>query len=119
MRLTSVVDPELPGTVSATLEGHLDTGGATQLRQELSALLTAETPSLLLDLRGVDWITSAGVGALLHLYSRAQAQRGVMALFGSVPRVRFVLHVCSLEAVLNVQDTEAEARERLRSLQSP
>ncbi len=119
MLLTSVLDAELSGTVSATLEGHLDAGGATQLRRDLSPLITAETPSLLLDLRGVDWITSVGVGALMHLYSRALAQRGVMALFGSVPRVRFVLHVCGLEALLNVQDTEAEARERLRSQQSP
>ena len=119
MRVTSAIDPELRGTVAAALEGHLDTAGATDLGRDLSPRITAETPSLLLDLRGVDWITSHGVGALMHLYSRVQAQQGSMALFGCIPRVRFVLHVCGLEAVLNVRDTEAEARERLRPPQSP
>ena len=112
MRVTCTADAALGGT-SAVLVGHLDPEGAARARDELVPHIVPQAPSLLLDLRGVEWMSSAGVGALMHLFARVRAQAGSMALWGCVPRVRAVLHVCGLEAPLNVCDSEEEARTRL------
>ena len=114
MRMTCGSDATLPGTVLARLEGHLDPDGAEQMRTQLGAQIGPDAPRLLLDVGGVDWMSSSGVGALMFLLSRVQMHQGALALFGCVPRVRSVLRVCGLETVLQVCDDEAAARERLR-----
>jgi len=113
MQIDWKADPERHDTIRASLEGHLDPDAATRLREELLPHLGQETPKLLLDMSRIDWMGSAGVGSLMHLLARAQAHGGALALFGCVPRVRSVLQVCGLEAILNVSDGEAEARQRL------
>ncbi len=115
MQVKSGSDAELPGILWARLEGHLDPDGSTRVRDELGPRLGPQSPGLLLDLGGVDWMSSSGVGALMFLLSRVQTHHGSLALFGCVPRVRSVLHVCGLETVLHVCDDEAGAREQLRT----
>lgn len=112
MRVTCSLDPTLRSTC-ATVAGHMDPDGAARVRDELVAHIGPQTPSLLLDLRAVEWMSSAGVGTLMHLFARVQAHAGRMALWGCVPRVRAILRVCGLESPLNVCETEDEARQRL------
>ncbi|HZM17417.1 MAG TPA: STAS domain-containing protein [Candidatus Krumholzibacteria bacterium] len=112
MHVRCRVDPAFPGTCAA-LAGHLDPEGAALARDDLAARIAPSTPSLLLDMSAVDWMSSAGVGALMQLRSQVQANQGAIALFGCTPRVRSVLRVCKLENLLNVCDGEDEARQRL------
>ena len=118
MRVSCKIDPAFPGT-HAALAGHLDPEGAALAREDLAARIAPSTPSLLLDLSAVDWMSSAGVGALMQLRSQVQAQHGAIALFGCSSRVRSVLRVCGLENLLNVCDGEAEARQRLSGPAAP
>ena len=116
MRVTFGPDIELRRAVLAAATGHLDVEGATQLWDVISPQLTETKPSLLLDLSGVDWLTSAGVGALVRVLTRVQKHGGVMSIFGAASRVQSVLRIVALEAILNVRPTADEARARLREL---
>src|SRR5262245_22059756 len=116
MRVSCKVDPAFPGT-RAALAGHLDPEGAALARDDLVARIAPKTPSLLLDMSAVDWMSSAGV--LMQLRSQVQANQGAIALFGCTARVRSVLRVCGLEKLLNVCDGEDEARLRLSPPPAP
>jgi anti-sigma B factor antagonist len=80
---------------------------------EMATRVIPDCPSLLLDLSGVEWVSSAGVGALVRLLTRTQSSGGTMAIYGCGPRVRTVLRICGLEKALNVCETGVEARARL------
>ena len=114
MRVTCGPDAEISQALLAKPVGHLDVHGATHLWEAVSPLLTRETPSLLMDMEGVDWMTRAGIGTLIRLVSHAEELEGKLALFGCNPKVREILQMTALESVLGVSQTAAEARERLR-----
>jgi anti-sigma B factor antagonist len=116
VRVTCGPDAELGRAVLAAATGHLDVEGATQLWDVISPRLSEVTPSLLLDLSGVDWLTSAGVGSLIRVLTRVQKEGGAMSIFGAASRVQSVLRIVALESILNVRPTAAEARARLREL---
>ena len=70
--------------------GELDVGSAPTMRDNLLALLNRGAESLVVDLRGVTFIDSTGVGSLLRIHHRA-------GLLGA--RVHFV---ADQQAVLRV-----------------
>ena len=116
MRMNCSNDLELGSTVLVAPEGSLDSITTPVFLEEVTPHVTAGTPSLLLDLGHVDWMSSAGVGALVRLLARTQSLGGGVALFGCNSRVRTILRVCGLEKVLNVRETAAEARARLQEV---
>ncbi len=112
MEVTCSVDPVLQGTV-AVLVGHLDLDGSSRARDAVLPCIAPASPSLLLDLHGVDWMSSAGVRVLMQFLARVQGHGGRLAIVGCAPRVRAILQICGLEAVFALCGSEAEARERL------
>ena len=108
-------DPEMSTTVIASLTGHFGADGAGRLWDAASPLLSEDSPSLVVDVTGVDLMASAGIGALVRLLHRVQSLGGRMAVIGTNERVGEVIEVVQLSRILNVCDTMGEARERLRS----
>jgi len=116
MRVTCGKDPELEGVQLAALAGPLDAVGSVQFWEAIEGRLTAEAPSLLVDMSDVPYVSSAGIGMLVRALTRCQAMGGGIAAFGGVDRVRQVFQICGLEAVLNTGcATAADARTRLRA----
>ena len=60
-------------------------------------------------MRGVEFLSSAGIGILARLSRRATRQDGTMSLFGVRDGVLKVLRLCDLETVFNVSDTLEDA----------
>jgi anti-anti-sigma factor len=118
MRVEWAPDPELERCGLCTPAGRLDTQGAEAFDAALAPQVNAAYPNLLLDLRQIDWLSSAGVGSLARLLRHVQDLGGRLAVCGCQPRVRTVLRICGLEAAFNICDTLAEARARLRALPS-
>jgi len=115
MRADCGPDGELANAVVATIEGLFDEAGAATLWQAVAPSLDSATPSLLVDLTGVNRITSAGVGVLVRLLHRVQSLGGGMAVFCAGSRVRDVIGVVRLEEALNLSASIGEARQRLRA----
>jgi anti-anti-sigma factor len=114
MRVTCGPDPEISGVLLAKPVGHLDVHGATHLWEALSPRLNDQTPSLLIDMGGIDWMTSAGIGTLIRLVSHVEELGGKLAVFGCNEKVREVLRITALETMLNTSETAGAAREQLR-----
>ena len=98
------------------LEGILDAVGASAMWEGVSGRVSKDVPALLVNLSGVRFMSSGGIGMLVSLLARVQQAGGGMSICACPSRVRSVLNICGLEQVLNVRETEEEARERLREL---
>lgn len=76
------------------------------LRNELNRILSAGCRRLLVDLSGVPWMNSAGLGILLSAYARLREGGGELRLAGAGPRVEDILRTTKLLTVLAVLDDE-------------
>lgn len=113
MRVQFAPESVVPGALRVIITGSLDTPGSEKFMAEMATRVIPHCPSLILDLTGVEWVSSAGVGALVRLLTRTQSSGGTMALFGCGPKVQTVLRICGLEAALNVCETADQAQMRL------
>jgi anti-sigma B factor antagonist len=78
------------------------------LRDTLKQLL-ASTRQIVLNLSGVTYIDSGGLGTLVGVYSSARAAGADIKLTGLGQRLRDVLQITKLVTVFEVYDTEQEA----------
>ena len=84
------------GEESSTFEAYLD------------ALITTD-PLILLNLRGVDFVDSAGLGLLVRYLTRAQNASGTLRVCEVSPTLDRVLSVTRLKPVLQPHAKEADA----------
>jgi anti-sigma B factor antagonist len=102
---TRVVD----GVTIVSCNGRIVFGeeGAA-LRETLKSML-ASTRQIILNLSGVTYIDSGGLGTLVGVYSSARSGGADIKLTGLGQRLRDVLQITKLVTVFEVYDTEPEA----------
>jgi anti-sigma B factor antagonist len=81
---------------------------AAALRENLKRVL-ASSRQIVLNLAGVSYIDSGGLGTLVGVYSSARAAGAEIKLTGLGQRLRDVLQITKLVTVFEVYDTEQEA----------
>jgi anti-anti-sigma factor len=116
LRVTCGVDTELERALLAEPAGRMDAHGATIVHDAVSDRLSEKTPSLLLDMGQVEYLSSAGISTLIRLLTRTRELGGTISVFNCRPVVRSVIKVVAIDPVLNVRGTANEARERLKEL---
>lgn len=91
--------------------GELDAFTVGQFREAMAELSTS--PRLLVDLAGVPFLDSAGLGALIGGVRRTREAGGDVAVFGARPAVARLLHTTGFDRVASVAESEAGAAEAL------
>ncbi len=81
---------------------------ASALRDYLKGTLSSSR-SIVLNLSGVSYIDSGGLGTLVGVYSSARSQGADIKLTGLGPRVRDVLQITKLVTVFEAYDSEQQA----------
>lgn len=76
------------------------------LRAALDEILERGERRLLVNLTGVPWMNSAGLGVLLSAYARMKDRGGDLRFYGVGERVRGILRTTKLLTVLAVLDDE-------------
>jgi anti-anti-sigma factor len=90
------------GRLLVILVGRIDEAGAARLKTELAAAETAEVREVVLDVGGVTFIGSAGIGKLLVLYNKV-AKRNVAIRLVNVPADIFSLfHSMKLDQLFSL-----------------
>lgn len=98
------------GHVLMKLLGSLDMMTMDQLSRGLAqAMDTAGISKVVLDLAGLDFIDSNGIGALLAASKAAASRGGYVRLLNMRPRLKEALHITHLEDVFPVYPTFEEA----------
>ena len=94
--------------------GELDAFTVGHFREALTELGVGG--HLLIDLSGVPFLDSAGLGALIGGVRRAREAGGDVAVFGARPAVARLLHTTGFDRVASVTDSESEAYKALTTV---
>lgn len=95
------------------VDGRLDAHNANHLRKK-GAEVAAEGRNLVINLRGVTFMGSSGLGALLALSEEFQEQAGEIRVVEPSEAARLVFRLVSLDQILMIDETEAEGVSALR-----
>ena len=87
--------------------GELDAFTVSQFRQSLAEL--ASNPRILIDMSGVPFVDSAGLGALIGGIRRARELGGDVAVACSRPTLTRLLHTTGFDRIVTVTETVESA----------
>lgn len=105
---------EREGWTVVAVVGELDVATAPRLRQEVQRVVgtrsgSAAGPAIVLDLSGVDFLDSTGLGVIVGALKRVRTQGGDLRLAGAPHRVVRVFEITRLDEVLPMHDDVAAA----------
>jgi len=103
------------GVTVIDLSGEIDVSHAPRLRELLGELITAGPGQLLINLSGVAFIDSSGLGVLIAAHRKAQEAGGVLGLADPQPSVRRVLELTRTNRVFQIFATVEEGLAALRN----
>ena len=94
------------GVAVVTVVGEVDVSTAPALRQELLRLASESSgpPRIVVDLGGVDFLDSTGLGVLLGGLKRVRSKDGSLVLARAEPHVRKVFEITRVIEILPVLD---------------
>ncbi|MBQ7555640.1 STAS domain-containing protein [bacterium] len=91
-----------PPELTVAVKGRLDTLTSPKLESDLEPSI-AKSKSLVLDLTGVDYLSSAGLRLLLTLQKRFKKEGGSFKLRGIQPGVMEILRMTGFLKILSVE----------------
>ena len=101
---------EREGIAILDLSGRLVVGPeATQLRENIRTMQAQESRQVLLNLEGVDYIDSTGLGTLVICFTSLQKMGGALKLCCLTRRNIELLVLTKLETVFEIFATESDA----------
>jgi anti-sigma B factor antagonist len=84
-------------------------GGAEQLADKVRSLLQQGQKKILVNLAGVAYMDSAGLGELVQAYSTTMRNGGALKLLNATSKLKDLLTITKLATVFELFDSEAEA----------
>jgi anti-sigma B factor antagonist len=92
------------------LNGEIDLRTSPQLRGTFLDLVDRKPARIILDLSGVSYVDSSGVGTIVELKRRAMRHESRIILVGLQERVRSVFEITRLDKFFEIADSIDEAR---------
>jgi anti-sigma B factor antagonist len=98
------------GITILDLKGKMTLGeGDELLKDKINSLMNQGRGKILLNLEGVPYIDSAGLGEIVRTYTTVSRQGGTMKLVNLTKRITDLLAITKLLTVFETYDNEAEA----------
>jgi anti-sigma B factor antagonist len=91
------------------VSGRVDSTNADQLGETLNSQIDAGRYQLVIDLSRVDYISSAGLRALVSATKKVRQFNGDMRIATPSERVREVLEVAGLNTIFQIFPTQVDA----------
>jgi len=85
--------------------GEVDVATAPRLREQLIALVNDQRFLIVVDLTGVDFIDSTGLGVLIGALKRVRTQDGQLVLVCTERRILKVFEITGLDQVFQLVDS--------------
>ena len=95
--------------VKVTGDITLNKGGDVLLKDKVQSLIQQGQKNILLDLSGVSYVDSAGLGELMQAYATTKNRGGALKLLSVTKRLKDLLVVTKLLTVFDTYDAEADA----------
>ena len=98
------------GVMILDLNGKLTIGeGDELLKDKVNSLIQQGHPKLLLNLEGVPYVDSAGLGEIVRTYTTVSRQGGKLKLLNLTKRIEDLLAITKLLTVFETFESEQEA----------
>ena len=92
------------------LKGKITLGeGDEALKDKINSLIHQNRKRILLNLEGVPYIDSAGLGEIVRTYTTVSRQGGKLKLLNLTKRIQDLLAITKLLTVFDTYDSEPEA----------
>ncbi|MGH9150490.1 MAG: STAS domain-containing protein [Acidimicrobiales bacterium] len=100
------------GVTVLAVKGEVDVSTAPRLREKLIELVSSGSRDIVVDLEGVEFLDSTGLGVLVGGLKRVRSHDGKLALVCTQRRILKVFEITGLTQVFDIQDTVAGATAR-------
>jgi len=105
MELGLEVDESHPPFTVLAVKGEVDVYTAPRLREKLVELVSHGSQHLVIDLEGVDFLDSTGLGVLVGGLKRLRSHDGDLSLVCSQHRILKVFEITGLTKVFSIYDS--------------
>lgn len=103
------IERDTEGEVSVLqVSGEIDASSSIFLDEEMGKALE-QGAKIAVDLTGLEYISSAGLGVFMSYISDLEAKKMTMVLFGMKEKVFQVFQILGLDQLLTIVDTREEA----------
>lgn len=100
----SITNAEKASKTLVTVVGEVDVSNAGELREAVDSALEVAPAAVSVDLAGVSYIDSTGIGVLVGAATRAQEAGVAFSVAHPQTNVKRVLGLLGVERQLNVED---------------
>jgi anti-sigma B factor antagonist len=105
-----VIDLERRGPMSVVrLRGSCTMNDSGRLTECMVKLASEAVPVIVLDMAGLDFIESSGLGAIIAGHLRCRHHKGEVRLAAPPPVIRHILDITRLSQLFNVYDSVDQA----------
>jgi len=101
--------------VLVKLQGNFDSSEVTKLRNELLPIVQNESTNMLVDLSGLAYVMSEGLGQFVNLVVEARKTSSRVVFFSPTPLVDTVIKTSNLNKLFKMTATREEAIETLKA----
>lgn len=91
------------------VSGRVDSTNATELGSAMDKAVDDGKSNLVLDLGGVEYMSSAGLREMVRILKRVKRVGGDLRIANPSERVREVLELAGLDSVFEIYPTQVEA----------
>ena len=117
MSLSIAVSPPANGTLRVVVGGRLDTHTYEEFDRKLAPLLESALKSVVLDLAGLEYISSAGVRSIFKVRKVMAAREGKVLVANLQPQIQKVFDVVKAVPLNEIFASVAEADAYLDAMQ--
>jgi anti-sigma B factor antagonist len=97
-------------TAVITLSGHMTLGTSLKVADsQINGAIAEGTTRMVIDLTGVDYMDSAGLGMLVYIYGTMREKNGTLRLCGVAQRLQSLLHLTKTDTFLPIDATREES----------
>ncbi len=91
------------------LDGRLDLNSSSQLKEQITGLLGEGVVNFIVDMNGVDFINSSGLGTLVSILKDVRIVKGRLVLCNLAQYVHEIFEITQLSHIFDIYPTEEQA----------
>ena len=104
-----IATQDFPSVAVMSVSGRVDSATAPELENKLKELVDAEKTQIVLDLKNVEYMSSAGLRAMVSTLKAVKRVNGDLRLCSPSPRVEEVLRLAGLTSIFSIHPNQEEA----------
>ena len=100
---------QFPRVTVVAVSGRIDSSSAPELEAELRKLVDADQTQIVLDLKNVEYMSSAGLRTMVSTLKAVKRVNGDLRIASPSPRVDEVLRLAGLTSIFSIHPSQEEA----------